>query len=405
MRQKPRSTRNAKTKADEPNDFATDKVVTAARATCNGNMTAPVTKTQEPVAIRMQQYTQFAALVVVSAGCYLVLSPFIPAILFAAVICSASWPLFVWMRQKLWRNSTIAALAMSLLLAVLVIGPSLLLAASLNERALTLAETIKAMLARGPVAPPDWLANVPLIGEFATQYWRSLAASGDSLATQSKGLLEPTRNFLVNTSKAIGEGLLQLVMASFIGFFFYRDGELLMASMRKALHRLAGDIAVDLLSTIQNTVTGVVHGVFGTALAQAVVATIGFLIAGVPAAILLGLLTFILSLVPIGPPLIWGGATIWLLLQEESGMAIFMFLWGLLFISTIDNVVKPFLISRSSNLPLLLTVVGVLGGVIAFGFIGVFIGPPVLAVGFTLTQRWIDHAADSGKKPSPVPKD
>jgi len=93
--------------------------------------------------------------------------------------------------------------------------------------------------------------------------------------------------------------------------------------------------------------------------------------------------------VPIGPPLIWGGAAIWLMSEGQTGWAIFMVLWGLLAISSIDNVVKPFLISRASNLPLLLIVLGALGGVVAFGFIGIFIGPPVLAVGLTLLQFWI----------------
>ena len=354
--------------------------------------------TQKPVMQRVQQYAQLAALVIIIVACYLVLNPFIPAILFAAVVCSASWPLYVWLRGKLWGNSTLAALAMSLLLVVLVVAPSLLLAISLSDNVTALAEDIKATLDGGPVAPPEWVLSVPLVGEFATQYWRDLATSSDSVLVQTKGLLEPARRFLIATGKAVGQGLLQLVLATFIGFFFYRDGDLLMSSIRKALERLAGDLAVELVATIQNTVTGVVHGIFGTALAQAVVAVVGFLIAGVPGALLLGVGTFFLSLVPIGPPLIWGGAAVWLMSHGQTGWAIFMVLYGLLAISSIDNVVKPFLISRSSNLPLLLIVLGVFGGVIAFGFIGVFIGPPVLAVGLTLVQLWI---ARSGARPVP----
>ena len=354
--------------------------------------------TQKPVMQRVQQYAQLAALVIIIVACYLVLNPFIPAILFAAVVCSASWPLYVWLRGKLWGNSTLAALAMSLLLVVLVVAPSLLLAISLSDNVTALAEDIKATLDGGPVAPPEWVLSVPLVGEFATQYWRDLASSSDSALAQTKGLLEPARRFLIATGKAVGQGLLQLVLATFIGFFFYRDGDLLMSSIRKALERLAGDLAVELVATIQNTVTGVVHGIFGTALAQSVVAVVGFLIAGVPGALLLGVGTFFLSLVPIGPPLIWGGAAVWLMSHGQTGWAIFMVLYGLLAISSIDNVVKPFLISRSSNLPLLLIVLGVFGGVIAFGFIGVFIGPPVLAVGLTLVQLWI---ARSEARPVP----
>ena len=358
-------------------------------------MTSPHNDMQKPVIQRLHQYAQLAAIVIIIVGCYFVLSPFIPAILFAAVVCSASWPLYVWLRNGLWGNSTFAALVMSLLLIILVIGPSLLLAASLSDNVTALAEGVKSMLEGGPVAPPEWLVRIPLIGDYVTQYWRELATSSDSVLAQTKGFVDPARNFLVATGKAVGQGLLQLVVATFIGFFFYRDGDLIMASIRKALDRLAGGLAGELMSTIQNTVTGVVHGIFGTALAQAVVAVIGFLIAGVPAALLLGVGTFFLSLVPIGPPLMWGGATVWLIFQGETGWAIFMFLWGLLIISSIDNFVKPYLISRSSNLPLLLIVLGVFGGVIAFGFIGVFIGPPVLAVGLTLMQLWIERSGEA----------
>jgi predicted PurR-regulated permease PerM len=366
-------------------------------------MTDPVHDPQKPVIQRLHQYAQLAAIVIIVVACYMVLNPFIPAILFAAVVCSATWPLFVWLRGKLWSNSTLAALAMSVLLVVLVVVPSLLLAMSLSDNVTALAEDIKATLEGGPVAPPEWLARVPLVGDVATQYWRDLTASRDSMLSQTKGMLEPARRFLIETGKAVGQGLLQMVLATFIGFFFYRDGDLLMASVRRAFERLAGGLAVELLATVQNTVTGVVHGIFGTALAQAVVAVIGFLIAGVPAAFLLGVLTFFLSLVPIGPPLVWGGAAIWLMSHGQTGWAIFMVLYGLLAISSIDNVVKPFLISRSSNLPLLLIVLGVFGGVVAFGFIGVFIGPPVLAVGLTLVQLWIARSSEAATAPDEPP--
>jgi predicted PurR-regulated permease PerM len=355
-------------------------------------MTNPTPNPQTSVPQRLQQYLQLAGIVVIGIGCYLVLRPLIPAILFAAVVCSASWPLYVWLRKMLWGNSTLAALAMSLLLAVLVIGPSLLLALSLTDNVTALTERIKVALDSDFMVAPEWLARLPLVGEMASQHWQQIATSGDGLLAQSKGLLVPARDLLIATGKAVGQGLLQLVLATFIGYFFFRDGEALMASIRNALDRLAGGLAVDLLATIQNTVTGVVHGIFGTALAQAAVAVAGFLIAGVPGALLLGVGTFFLSLIPIGPPLIWGGAAVWLMYQGETGWAIFMFLWGLLFISTIDNLVKPYLISRASNLPLLLIVLGVFGGVVTFGFIGVFIGPPVLAVGLTLLQFWLARA-------------
>lgn len=338
---------------------------------------------------RLRQYAQLAAIIIIVFGCYLVVHPFVPAILFAAVVCSATWPLHARLRKALWGRPALAALAMTLLLVVLVIGPAVLLAANLGDTLTASIEAGKAMLNGGPIKPPAWVREIPLVGELLSDYWQRVASSGDSLATQWKGLLEPARKFLVDAGKAAGEGLLQLALAIFIGFFFYRDGEALILAIRQALDKIAGGLGNELLETIDNTVTGVVHGIFGTALAQSLVALVGFLIAGVPAAVLLTVATFFLSIVPIGPPLVWGGATVWLAYEGQMGWAIFMALWGFLAISTIDNLVKPYLISRSSNLPLLLIVLGVFGGVIAFGFIGLFIGPPVLAVGLTLLQLWI----------------
>ena len=130
-------------------------------------------------------------------------------------------------------------------------------------------------------------------------------------------------------------------------------------------------------------------GIFGTAIAQAAVALLGFLLAGAPAPVVLAAATFFLSMIPVGPPLIWGGASLWLFNHGEHGWAIFLAVYGLLAISSVDNLVKPILISHSANLPLLLIALGVLGGAIAFGFVGIFLGPTLLAVGLTLTLRWL----------------
>lgn len=346
----------------------------------------------------LHQYAQLAAVVVLVVGCYLVLNPFIPAVLFAAVVCSATWPLYVRLRKVLWGRSAFAALAMTLLLVLLVIGPAVLLAVNLTDNVAALLEKSKAIVNGGPIAPPAWIRDIPWVGSMLADYWQRLASSGETLITQWNGLLVPARNFVLGAGKAAGEGLLQLVLAGFIGFFFYRDGESLVLAMRQILNKIAGSLGDALLETIDSSITGVIHGIFGTALAQALVALAGFLIAGVPTAFLLGVVTFFLSIVPVGPPLVWGGASVWLIYNGQTGWAIFMALWGLLVISSIDNLVKPYLISRSSKLPLLLIVLGVFGGVIAFGFIGLFIGPPLLAIGLTLVQFWISHRSGAEHK-------
>jgi predicted PurR-regulated permease PerM len=168
----------------------------------------------------------------------------------------------------------------------------------------------------------------------------------------------------------------------------YRDGHAIVAHVRRAAQRIAGERGTHLASVATATVRGVVVGILGTALVQGVVAGIGFWIAGIQAAPLLGLLTFVLSPVPIGPPLVWVPAGLWLIQTGSTGWGVFVLLWGALAVSTIDNVIKPLLISRGVDLPFVLVLLGVLGGAIAFGFIGVFLGPVLLAVGYALLLEW-----------------
>jgi len=344
---------------------------------------------------RILQFVQLAAIAIVVVGCYQVIRPFIPALLFAVVVCMSTWPLYLRLRRALRGKSALAALLMVLLLLVLVIGPLALLAVNLADDVMVIVDAAKAFLDRGPIQSPAWLKQTPMIGERLDGYWQGLASGGK----EAVALLEPAGDFLLSTGKAIGEGLLQMVFAIFIGFFFYRDGEALTQTLRDGLTKLAGGLGEQLLTTIHHTVTGVVQGIFGAALAQSAVAVIGFLIAGVPGAFLLGAATFFLSMIPIGPPMLWGGASIWLFNQGSYGWAIFMALWGVLVISSIDNLVKPYIISRGSDLPLLLIVLGVFGGIVAFGFIGIFIGPPILAVGLILIQLWAVHSAETDSTP------
>jgi predicted PurR-regulated permease PerM len=186
----------------------------------------------------------------------------------------------------------------------------------------------------------------------------------------------------------VAQALLQLTLSVLIVYFLYRDGDAATRRLRAAVSRIAPERGPRLLDVASGTTRGVVYGILGTALAQGVLNAIGLWFAGIPAAPLLGLVTFFLSPVPIGPPLIWGPAGLWLLSQGHTGAGIFILLWGLLVVSSIDNVLKPLIISRGSNLPFILVMLGILGGVVAFGFIGVFLGPVLLALGLALLNEW-----------------
>ena len=337
---------------------------------------------------RFVYFAQFAAVFILVAGCFLVLKPFLAATLLAAVVCVSTWPLYHWLLRKMkgWQNT--AALTMTLSLAVVVILPLALVAYNLADNVTAFYDWIKQAVETGPLEPPAWLKGVPIVGESVHEYWHLIATSQQEMDALAKRLLEPTKNFLLAGGILLGQGVLEMSLAAFVSFFFYRNGEALVRFLNVAMDRVVGTHAANILGIINNTVQSVMYGLLGTALAQGFVATIGFAIAGVPAALLLGVATSLLSLIPVGPPLVWGGVAIWLFYQGAAGWGIFMLLWGFFLISGVDNVVKPLLISRGSNLPFILVLFGVMGGVLAFGFVGVFIGPTLLAVGYSLIQEW-----------------
>ncbi|MEW6513765.1 MAG: AI-2E family transporter [Pseudomonadota bacterium] len=333
-------------------------------------------------------YARIALAALIVVGTVWVLAPFLAALLFAAILCLSTWPLFAWLEGWLKGRTTLAALLATLVLALTVLVPMSYLAATIADGVAQLIALLRPWFESADHAPPDWLATLPLIGEPLDTYWRKLAASQTELTNLGRQLFEPTRNFLTATAKLIGQGLLELTLVVFIAFFFYRDGHKLVAQLSHLAEKIGGGLGTRMLGLAQSTIMGVMIGIVGTAAAQSLIALIGFLIAGVPAALLLGAATFFLSMVPVGPPLIWGGAAWWLYSQGETGWAIFMVIWGVAVISSVDNFLKPLLISRHASLPILIVALGVFGGVLAFGFVGIFLGPVILALALTLIEGW-----------------
>jgi predicted PurR-regulated permease PerM len=235
-------------------------------------------------------------------------------------------------------------------------------------------------------------------------YVRTLTEGSAELADLASRFTEPAKAFLVTLGKATGQGLVQLLIALFVAFFFYRDGERIRRLVVEGMVRIAGPVhGSALIATAQSAVKGVIYGLIGTAFVQAIVALIGFVIAGVPGAFLLAALTFILSLVPMGPALVWGGAAAWLYFHDGVGWAVFMLVYGIAVISSVDNFVKPILMSRAGNLSMLVVVLGVFGGAIAFGLIGLFVGPALLALGWNLMKTWLELPPNyEARVPPPV---
>ncbi len=331
---------------------------------------------------------RIALVALLGIGTAWVLAPFLAALLFSAILCLTTWPLFAWIEARLKGRTTLAALLLTLLLAMAILLPMSYLAATVTDGVTQLLALLRPWFESGDHPPPSWLVTLPLIGEPLDTYWRQLATSQEELTRLGQQLFEPTRKFLLASVGLIGQGLLELTLVVFIAFFFYRDGRALAGRAALLADKIGGELGERMLALTRTTIMGVMIGIVGTAAAQGIVALIGFLIAGVPAALLLSAGTFFLSMVPVGPPLIWGGAAWWLYDQGQTGWAIFMVIWGVAVISSVDNFVKPILISRTSSLPILLIALGVFGGILAFGFVGIFLGPVILALALTLVESW-----------------
>ncbi|MCF4978787.1 MULTISPECIES: AI-2E family transporter [Pseudomonas] len=327
-------------------------------------------------------------LLVLFGASFWVMAPFWSALFWGAVLAFASWPLMRLLTRALGGRESLAAGILTLGWMLLVAVPLVWLGFNLADHVRDAVALIKDIQVDGLPEAPNWLGSIPFVGERLVGMWDSIDQQGAALMVTLKPYLGQVGNWLLARSAQIGGGILELTLSLVFVFFFYRDGPRLAMFVHRLLERLIGERAGYYIDLVAGTVQRVVNGVIGTAAAQALLALIGFLIAGVPGALVLGVVTFLLSLIPMGPPLVWIPATAWLAWKGDYTYAVFLGVWGTFIISGVDNVLKPYLISRGGNLPLVIVLLGVFGGLIAFGFIGLFIGPTLLAVAYSLLTDW-----------------
>jgi predicted PurR-regulated permease PerM len=341
-------------------------------------------------------------------GCLLVLRPFVSSLLWAAVLCCAGWPLYNRLLRLVRNRRSLAASAITIGMILLLLLPFVIVGSTLADNVQILTNNVKNWLAEGPPAPPGWLGKIPIVGTKLLNAWQSLSGNSEALLVKMQEWVQPAGRLLLKGGLLLGHGVLELAMSIFIAFFFFRDGTYIVERLNIVVARLSGERGGRLLEVAGKTIRGVVYGILGTALAQAVLMAIGFLIAGVPAAALLALLTFFSSVVPVvGTTIVWLPAAAWLYNQGSTSWAIFLAIWGIA-VGQLDNFIKPWLISQGSQMPFLLIFFGVIGGAVTFGFIGVFLGPTLLAVGYRLMEEWDlmrrEEQAPATTSPAPSPK-
>ncbi len=350
-----------------------------------------------------ERYAVLAALVLLTLGCYLVVRPFLTAFLWGVIIAVSTRGLYRGLVRLVRARRKLAAALFGLFLVAILFVPISVFAIRLAAGAPALIARVDEMLSGGLRQPPEWLASIPLVGKAANGWWQSVSADPEQLREELRPLLKPIREFLIAAAAGISTGILQFALAILIAALLSLNGETLTAAVDRVAARLGGERGLRQVAIVRSTVRGVFRGLLGTCAVQAGLAMIGFLIAGVPGVFLLGMATFFLSVVPAGPALLWLPAALWLGANGKTGMAIFLAIWGLVVVGGSDNIVRPLLMGRGIQAPLAVVFLGVIGGILAFGFLGLFIGPTILTVAYNLFQEWMAtlKAPDSDAAPQP----
>ena len=324
-----------------------------------------------------------------------VLRPFIAPLIWALMIVVSSWSLLRWFQAHLWGRRSLAVLVMTLLIVLLLVVPLMLAIATIVRHVDDI--VAQAAIVSGYLLspPPDWVAQIPLIGENVAAFWEQAAAEGSKgLLTQVTPYADDIAKWFVAQAGSVGLIFAQFFLTVVLAAVMYAGGETGASAVLRFGRRLAGTYGEDAVKLAGLAIRGVALGVGVTAVVQSALGGIGLAIAGVPFAGLLTAVMLLLCIAQLGPGLVMFPAVAWVYWSGQTGWGSFLLVWSLVVV-TMDNFLRPALIKRGADLPLLLIFGGVIGGLLAFGLIGILVGPVVLAVAYTLVGAWI-KAGENG---------
>lgn len=319
-----------------------------------------------------------------------VLRPFLVPLIWGAILAYVAWPLQLRMLKLFHGRSTGAALVTTLIVTLIIVVPLVWMVLLVRVEAVAGYAQVQAFLASNPQLPPA-LRDLPGVGAWLQEMLHQLAADPTALRHQAMLLMEESSIEVTRLIGGFGRNIAKLFFAVLSMFFLLRDGPRLVREAGAILEGILGPTVRDYLDAVGATTRAVVYALMLGALAQGAVAGIGYWIFSVKAPMLLGAVTALVALVPFGAPLIWGSLSVWMLLTGHIWQGTGLLLWGLLIVSWMDNIVRPLVISNATRMPFLLVVFGVLGGVLAFGLVGLFIGPVLLAVSLAIWREWLEQ--------------
>lgn len=330
-----------------------------------------------------------AIVAVLVIACLKIVSPFLGALLWGGIIAISAWPLFERLQRRLGGRQGFAAFVLTTGLILVFVVPISLLVYSLTDHVASVGGLIKDLTSMTLPPPPAWLVDAPLIGPRIDAFWQRASTDMPALLESLGPAIKAGATWVLKQSGNLTLSLLEFLLSIVLAGFLCANGDGAKALLERLICRVAGESGLALIAVAGQTVRAVSVGVIGTALMQALLSLFGFAIAGIPGAGLLGVFCFVLAMLQVGTSLVWIPSAIWLFYQGETGWAVFTSVWGI-FINIVDNFVKPYLISHGSGLPMPLIFLGVLGGLLAWGFIGIFVGPTLLVVCFTLLKSWLE---------------
>jgi predicted PurR-regulated permease PerM len=335
------------------------------------------------------------------AGSASVLRPFVPAFIWAAMIVVATWPLLMRVERILGGRRGPAVALMTLTLVGMVVLPVALAARVLAGYADEVPALREALASVQLPPPPAWIGGLPLVGARLSGAWAGLAAATpDELTARLEPHLRAAATWFRHYAGTLAALFVQFLLTAILAAVLYSGGEAWGGWVRRFARRLADDRGDRAVVLAGQAIRGVALGVIVTALVQTTLGALGLLVAGVPFVPLLTAAMFMLCIAQIGPLLVLLLATVWVYLHAGAGWGTVMLVWALA-VGFLDNFLRPVLIRRGADLPLLLIFAGVVGGLFAFGLIGIFVGPVVLAVTYTLLDDWI-VSAQMGATPTPA---
>ncbi|WP_298216246.1 AI-2E family transporter [Acidocella sp.] len=331
-------------------------------------------------------------------GCALILLPFLPAMLWAAILVFCLWPVYVRFRSHL--PPVLAAIVITIVVAVLLLVPLIHLALVAAKEARDSRGWVTDVIQNGLPPAPGFLQKIPVIGGMLADFWNNSANDLGGLMNSAQPVLGSVAHTGIKLLLHISHGVVETVVALFFAFLFFLSGEQIIERIRLVLARVINPLMLEeLLGLVAATVRGVVFGILGTAAFQGILYAIGFEVAHVPQALILATIAGLISIVPAGAVIIYVPISLYLIAAGHPVVGILLAIYCFVVVGGADSILRPWLISRGAALPYAVTLIGVLGGALAFGALGIFLGPVLLALGITMAEEFAGQPRGTWRQP------